>query len=182
MSDRYTRDKLKLLKKLSDKVGLECKMSTLRDYEQFVIDNANAKHGWRDRYHNMVLYTRWRINDPYTRDDIALHEYNTLIRTSDRHIRCDCKMCMDLYNPKGFLEFNDANYNAYIKIHGLFNDPPTIADRLEVMNKLSDNFDKIMGELNSINNTKKDTDIIPPSTVPFVAKENKKFRIPCCMQ
>jgi hypothetical protein len=174
--DRYTRDKLKLLKKLSDKFNLLCNMSILRDYEQFVIDNADATHGSRDRYHNMVLYNRWRLNHPYTRDDIALHEYNTLIRTWDRKTRCDCKMCLDLYNPKGFIEFNDPNYNAYLEVHGLFNDPPTIQDRLNAMHTLSNKFDNIMADIKK--------DAIAMKTVPTspVVPNKKKFRIGCCMQ
>jgi len=154
-------------------------MSILRDYEQFVIDNANAKHVWNNRYNNMVLYNRWRLNATYSRDDIALHEYNTLIRSDYCTSPCNCKMCMDLYNPKGFIEFNDPNYNAYIKMHGLFNDPPTIQDRLYAMNTLSNDFEVIMKEIN------KDpirSNAVPTTPTPPPPTNNKKFTISCCMQ
>ncbi len=162
-------------------------MSILRDYEQFVIDNANAKHVWNNRYNNMLLYNRWRLNATYSRDDIALHEYNTLIRSDYCTSRCNCKMCIDLYNPKGFVECNDPAYNAYLDLHGLFNDPPTIKDRVEAMHTLSNEFEVIMKDVHTIKEEiKKDAIGVPtaPTATPTATPttNNKKIRIDCCMQ
>jgi hypothetical protein len=121
--DRYTRDKLKTLKKIYDSYNLPCRIADLRKYEEWYIDNKENLP-WKDRWHNMLLFTRSILNPNYTWKDISEHDYNILICTWNRQEPCQCKMCKDNYNPKGFMEYPCANYKTYIDTHRLFSADP----------------------------------------------------------
>lgn len=98
--DRYTRDKLKTLKKIYDMYNLPCKISDLRKYEEWVSVNKEELL-WKDRWNNMRLYARSILNPNYNWKDISVHGQHII---NDRKESCKCKMCKDKYNPKGFPE------------------------------------------------------------------------------
>jgi hypothetical protein len=95
---------------------------TDQDIHQYNTWYTDGESRYRTRWYDMVLFTRMKLNPPYTTEDIYQHEQSTMFRTWDRKNKCTCQMCLDHYNPKGFREYPDLNYEAYIKIHGLFSD------------------------------------------------------------
>ena len=74
--DRYTRDKLKTLKKIYDSYNLPCRIADLRKYEQWYIDNKEELP-WKDRWHNMLLFTHSILNPNIHWKDIYNKETNT---------------------------------------------------------------------------------------------------------
>jgi hypothetical protein len=61
--DRYTRDKLRTLKKIYDTYNLPCKIADLRKYEKWYATNKATLPHNNNRWDNMLLYTRSIINN-----------------------------------------------------------------------------------------------------------------------
>jgi hypothetical protein len=118
--DKRTASKLSTLQKIFDVVGIErpCTVEELARYDEW----RDANRPWLSgqRYFDMVAYAQSIVNPDYTAMDIYNHGLATQGRCWEREKRCPCMMCNDKYNAKGFREFNDPNYEAYLKIHGLF--------------------------------------------------------------
>jgi hypothetical protein len=118
--DKRTAAKLKTMAKIFATCGID-RPSTVEELNRFKEwKNNNIQYLCTNFYYDFVTYARCILNPDYSVSAMQDHFEATAWRTWDRDNRCTCKMCKDCYNPKGFREFNDANYEAYLKIHGLY--------------------------------------------------------------